>query len=159
MEDGRPPLAFSVDLGKAQPEDVRFSRALALTHKLIAEHGPDVLAIEAPVGGPQTSHFLVGLVACVRGCAANRGVPVVRYSADAVRKHFLGRALKRRDFPGRSDKARSAALKAVVVDRCRALGWDVPDADAADACALADLALAKAGAQVAPSGRLFVGAA
>jgi Holliday junction resolvasome RuvABC endonuclease subunit len=149
------PRAWSVDLGKAKSEDHRFSQALILTHKLIAEHKPDLIAVEAAVGGPKTSHFLVGLLACIRGCAANRGVPIKTYPINSIRKHFTGRALQVRDFPGLNPSAAKKQIKAVVMQRCRMLGWDFTDDNAADALALLDFARATEGAQTIPAGGLF----
>lgn len=139
---GDRPTAWSVDLGEGKPEDFKFSQALVLTHKLIATHSPDLIAIEAPVGGPKTSHFLVGLVACVRGCAFNRGVRVVPHNIAAIRKHFVGghvtsSAYKHLDPKRRKAAARNAG-KNLVMQRCRQLGWDCDDDNAADACALWD---------------------
>ena len=152
---GGRPHTYSVDLGKGQSEDVRFSKVLAVTSALLAEHKPDLVAIEAPIGGNTTSHLLVGLAACVRGCVANRGVPLVSYNIPAIRKHFVGRAIAARDFPHLKPHAAKKAIKQVVMDRCKLLGWDVPDDDAADAAALFDFAGAKAGAQVIAGG-MFV---
>jgi Holliday junction resolvasome RuvABC endonuclease subunit len=153
---GSAPVAWSEDLGRGQIDDLRFSKALALVSSLLAEHKPDLVAVEAPVGGPQTSHLLVGLVACVRGCVANRGVPLVSYHSGSVRKHFLGRVLTVRDFPALSKGKAKQAIKAEVIKRCQLLGWDVPDHDSADAAALFDYAGAMAGVQVQPGGGLFV---
>lgn len=152
---GSAPRAWSVDLGKGRSEDARFSKALVVTHKLIEEHRPDLIAVEAAVGGPKTSHFLVGLLACVRGCAFNRGVPLKVYPINAIRKHFLGKAYTVKDFPGLTHGKAKQAIKAQVMGRCALLKWDVPDADAADAAALWDFACATEGFQVAPGGGLF----
>lgn len=151
------PVAWSVDLGAGRSEDARFSAALVLTHGLIEKHKPDLIAIEGAVGGPKASAYLIGLVACIRGCAANRGIPVQSYPINSIRKHFLGRALGVRDFPALKPAAAKKAIKQAVMDRCRLLGWDVPDADAADAAALGDFACACLGAQTIPAGGLFNG--
>lgn len=153
---GRSPKAWSVELGKVRgSEDARFSKALVLTHELIERHRPDLIAVEAAIGGKFASAFLIGVVACVRGVAANRGVPVRSYTSGSVRKHFLGRALAKRDFPSLKPAAATRAIKGEVIARCRLLGWEVADDNAADACALWDFACATAGFQTAPSGGLF----
>lgn len=152
---GGAPTAWSVDLGAGRSEDARFSRLLSLTHSLIEEHRPEIIAVEAPIGGPNTSHFLVGLIACVRGCAFNRGVPVQSCSIAAVRKHFIGKHLSAKDYPGMKPAQAKAAIKGVVMTRCKALGWKVTDADAADAMATWDFACATMGHQTAPVGGLF----
>lgn len=152
---GGKPKAWSVDLGKGRGEDARFSKALVLTHELIERYRPDLIAVEAAIGGKFASAFLIGVVACVRGVAANRGVPVRSYTSGSVRKHFLGRALAKRDFPSLKPAAATKAIKGEVIARCRLLGWEVADDNAADACALWDFACATAGFQTAPSGGLF----
>ena len=152
---GGKPKAWSVDLGKGRGEDARFSKALVLTHELIERYRPDLIAVEAAIGGKFASAFLIGVVACVRGVAANRGVPVRSYTSGSVRKHCLGRALAKRDFPSLKPAAATKAIKGEVIARCRLLGWEVADDNAADACALWDFACATAGFQTAPSGGLF----
>jgi hypothetical protein len=145
---GGAPTAWSVDLGKSRSEDARFSKALVLTHKLIETHKPDLIAIEAPVGGPKTSHFLVGLVACVRGCAFNRKVRVEAYNIASIRKHFCGGHVTSAAYghlePKRRKAAARAAGKNLVMQRCRQLGWQADDDNAADAAALWDYACALA---------------
>lgn len=154
---GSNPVAWSENLGKGCTEDARFSKVLAITSAVLAEHKPDLVAIEAPIGGKSTSHLLVGLAACVRGCVANRNIKLVSYHSGSVRKHFLGKALTTRDFPHLSKAAGKMAIKQAVMDRCSLLGWDVPDHDAADAAALYDYAAAMAGVQALPAGELFHG--
>lgn len=136
------PVAWTVALGKAS-EDERFSRILVLTDQLIREHEPDLVAIEAAIGGRDASQFLIGLVSCVRGCCANRKVRCEMYHLGSIRKHFLGKALTQKDFPGLSKVKAKAAIKQTVVDRCRLLGWEPQTHDEADAMALLDYALAK----------------
>ena len=152
---GGAPRAWSVDLGKGSSDDARFSAVLTLTHKLIAEYKPRLLAIEAPVGGPKASHLLIGLVACVKGCAANRSIPVKDFPINSVRKHFLGRAPRVSDYPAKNRAAAVKAMKADVMARCRLLGWQVDGHDEADAVALWDFACATLGAQTTPAGGLF----
>ena len=136
------PKAWSVDIGKALSEDQRFSNILRLTHGLIEKHEPDMIVVEAFIGGKHASAFLIGLVACVRGCAANRGVKVVLVFPATVRKHFMGKAMTSRDFPGMKPAKAKIAIKERVMAQCRAIGWDVPDLDAADAAATWDWACA-----------------
>lgn len=154
---GTAPVCFSEDLGKGQSEDARFSKALILTDRLIREHKPDLIAVEAAVGGRDTSHYLVGILACVRGCAFNRKVPLKSYHSGSIRKHFVGKALTTRDFPNMSKAAAKKEIKIKVWNRCRALNYRVPlnDYDAADAAALFDYACAMERVQVPPSGELF----
>lgn len=153
---GDTPKAWSVDLGKGCSEDARFSQILTLTAGLIERHKPDLIVIEAPIGGRDASALLIGLVACARGVCANRGVLAVAVFPATVRRHFLGKSLTARDFPALSAAKAKRAIKGAVMDRCRLLGWDVPDDNAGDAAATWDWACATHGrAQSAPLGRLF----
>lgn len=169
-ETGADPRAWSISLGeapdrgrlskdaKAELDATRFNNALIMTQGLIEHHNPDLIVIEAAIGGPKASHYLIGLVACVRACAKNRGVKCRPANLSAVRKHFLGLALSVSDFPHMKQAAAKAAIKGEVVKRCTLLGWDVgTDHDAADACAIWDWACATyvRGHQAAPAGELF----
>jgi Holliday junction resolvasome RuvABC endonuclease subunit len=147
-----------VDLGKGRSEDARFSEILRLTHGLIVTHEPDLIVIEAPIGGRDANALLIGLASCVRGCAFNRGVKCVSVYPSTCRKHFLGKAKTSRDFPGMSKAKAKLAIKQEVLDRCRLLKWDVSDLDAADAACAWDWACATyAGRVSAPLGGLFDG--
>lgn len=139
---GSKPSAFAVDLGKASDEE-RFSKALRMTAAYIDRFKPDLVAVEAPVGGRDANALLIGLAACVKGEAARHGCRVVEYFPATVRKHFLGKALTSRDFPALSKAAAKKAIKGAVMDRCRLLGWEVETGDAADAAALWDYACSK----------------
>lgn len=154
-EAGSTPVAWPEDLGKRASEEARFSKALWLTDRLVKDHKPSLIAVEAAIGGREASAFLIGLVACVRGCAFNRSVPVKVYHRSSILKHFVGKALTSRDFPGLGKARAKAAIKETVLARCKLLGWEVEGADAADACALWDYAHALEGAQVRPGGELF----
>lgn len=154
-ESGESPVAWSVDLGKGCSEDARFSTALQISAALVKDHAPGLVAIEAPIGGPKTSHYLVGLVACVRGVCANRGITILMCDIGSVRKHFTGRAWTARDFPRLTKAKAKEAIKGKVLERCRLLKWQVPDHDAADAAATWDFACATMGAMTAPGGQLF----
>lgn len=154
---GRDPRCWSVDLGKGRSEDARFSQALTLTHGLIHTHKPDLLVVEAFIGGKHASAYLIGLVACVRGCAANQGVKCEMVFPATVRKHFVERAKTSRDFPHLKPAAAKLAIKREVLAQCRSLNWKVDDLDAADAAATWDWACTEfvPGYQAAPHGGLF----
>lgn len=139
-ESGGKPKAGSVGLGAN--EDQRYAKAISLCGNLIERFQPDLVAVEAPVGGANASAFLIGLIACVKGEATRRGIRVVSYYPATIRKHFLGKALTARDFPSKNATAAKKAIKASVMARCHLLGWDVKDGDAADAAALWDYASA-----------------
>ena len=139
---GSNPTCWSVDIGKGLSEAARFSNILKLTQGLIATHEPDLVVCEAFIGGDKASAYLIGLAACVRGCAYNRGIKVEMVFPATVRKHFLGKALTSRDFPGMKVAKAKIAIKERVAAQCRAIGWKVPDLDAADAAATWDWAMA-----------------
>lgn len=154
---GAIPKAWSVDLGKGRSEDARLSQALSMTHGLIVKHNPDLIVIEAAIGGKNASAFLIGLTCCVRGCAFNRGVKAVQVYPATVRKHFVGKAKTSRDFPTLKANAAKKAIKQEVAERARLMGWSIPDLDAADAAATWDWAQATYSKryQSAPIGGLF----
>lgn len=153
---GSNPKCWSENLG-APPNARRGSNALRLTQRLILEHQPDFIAIEAAIGGKQANAYLIGLVANVEAVAYNRGVKSDRFHSGSVRKHFIGKAYTTRDFPGLSPAKAKLAIKQLVVDRCELLKWSVPNHDAADAAALWDYVCATRvkGYQSKPSGGLF----
>lgn len=145
---GETPRAFSVDIGKVD-WCIRFSRTLRLTHKLITEHKPDLVVVEAFVGGPKANTDLAGLVACVLGEADRLKVRTASYYPATVRKHFLGGVSRSNRTP----------IKTQVFQKCTMLGWDVGDTDAADAAALWDFAasMESRSHQMTTVGGLFAG--
>lgn len=158
---GAKPAAWSVRLGKKGDEDALFSNALRLTWELIDRHKPDLIAYEGAVGGPRTSHFLVGIIANIRGCAAFKGVPAVSYNIGAIRKTFVGQHITSAQYkhlpPAKRKAVARAHAKAAVMKGCQMRGWTAPDEDAADACAIFEHACihnAK-GYQAHPTGGLF----
>lgn len=139
---GGAPRAWSHHLGKASKPE-RFSHMLRLTSDLIEEHKPDLVAVEEPSHGQFEDASLVGLWACAQGVAANRGIEAESWPVPSIRKHFLGRHYTARSFPDLPRAKAKAKIKALVVERCRVLGWGDMDADAADAAALWDFACSK----------------
>lgn len=156
-QSGADPRAWVVNLGEA-PDDRRFSNVLRLTHELIEKNHPDLIVVEAPIGGPRASAYLIGLVACVRGCAFNRNVRCEVAHLGTVRKHFLGKSLSVKHFPHLKPAAAKKAMKDEVVQRCRLLGWNPQDDNEADAYAIWDWACAVYAPryQAKPSGELFI---
>lgn len=153
---GETPRATTVDLGKARGEAARLAEVIRATRGLLERMRPEILVYEAPVGGPKTSHFLVAVAGCFVGQATLMGYAPVSVSIGAVRRHFLGKALAARDFPGLSKARAREAIKNAVVARCGALGWKPRTDDEADAMALWDYACATlARGQAAPLGGLF----
>lgn len=118
-----------------------------MTAHYITELRPDLVAVEAFVGGPKANSNLVGLVACVQGEATRLGVRVVSYYPASVRAHFLGR--------GKG----VGPIKSQVFAKCRLLGWDPKDTDCSDSLALWDYALSMESRshQVTTVGGLFAG--
>lgn len=154
---GGDPLAWSENLGRGS-DDIRFGNLIKLTERLIAQHEPELVVIEAAIGGPKSSQYLVGLVACVKGVCARSGVPVEAMHLSSIRRHFLGKVLRVTDYPGMSRAAAKKAIKGEVMKRCAQLGWQVNgDDDAADAAALWEYACATKvrSHQTKPVGGLF----
>lgn len=110
------------------PWPVRFSKTLRMTAHYIDKFKPDLITVEAFVGGPKANTDLAGLVCCVLGEAERHGIQTVTYYPSTVRKYFLGEDNKKSKIP----------IKSRVYARCRMLGWDIDDLDAADAAALWD---------------------
>lgn len=153
---GETPRAMSVDLGKGRSEGARLSRLLRLVRETITRFEPDLLVYELPVGGRDTSHLLVGMAAVVVAQATDMGLEPVSAHSATVRKFFLGYVPRVKDFPGLSAGKAKAEIKRLVVARCHALGWTVPDTDAADAAATWAFAChTHAGAALPPPGGLF----
>ncbi len=153
------PRAWTVDLGKS-PIQRKLSNALVMTQGLITAHKPDLIVIEAPIGGQKVNASLIKMVGCIEGCAFNRGVKTHSVSLATVRKRFLGKAFTKRDFPHLSEKDARVAVKRLVVDRCRLIGWEPENDDEADAMALWDWGMAEMvkSYQTPPPGGLFTGA-
>lgn len=155
---GGSPRATSLNLGQGLSEQKRFAKMISSTRFLLRKYKPDIVVYEAPVGGPKTSHFLVGVTACFVGTAAEEGFDPISVPINSVRKHFLGKHLTSRDFPGANKAGARRAIKRQVIARCQLLGWSVRDDDEADACAIWDYGCAVHGrAQSRPAGRLFNG--
>ncbi len=114
------------------------SGAIRQVTQMISTFRPRVVVIEAPMAPSQmagrttvkVARILLGLPFLVEGIAYSLGVYEIREAnVQDVRKHFIGvRTVK------------GGGAKAVVVDRCRALGDDPQDDNAADAIALWDFA-------------------
>lgn len=151
---GDVPLTKVVDLGAGRTEARRFAKALRVAEGFVEARKPDLVVLECPIGSA-SSTVLIGLYACILGQVQKMGVPHKTYQVSSIRKHFIGKNLTTRDYPGlKKDEARKE-IKKVVMNRCRAMGWNVDTDDEADACALWDYALAMEGAQTMPSGGLF----
>lgn len=153
---GGTPRSTTVDLGLGRSQEARYAKAIETARFMIDRYKPDLVVYEAPIGGKMTSQFLVGLAACFVGQIHLSGVTAHKINIGAVRKHFLGRNVTTRDFPGMKNHLAKKQIKQLVIGRCTQLGWTVKTDDAADACACWDFACATyCNAQVAPTGGLF----
>lgn len=155
---GGKPVCWTVNLGKVS-WDTRFARMLRLVRHAVTQHRPDLFVIEGTAAGGYGNPDLIGLAHCARGQAALMGIPVSVYMPNSVRKHFLGKALTARDFPGKSRAAAKGAIKAQVIARCHLLGWTVQNDNEADAAALWDFAASQVSRshQMTTVGGLFGG--
>jgi Holliday junction resolvasome RuvABC endonuclease subunit len=145
-EVGGKPKSWPVDLGKVEwPE--RYSKTLRMVSAYVDRFRPDLVAVEAFVGGPKANANLIGLVACVQGEASRLGVRVVSYYPASIRSHFLG------GIRGKTP------IKQQVYARCRLLGWEPKDTDCSDSLALWDYACAleSRSHQISTVGGLFGG--
>lgn len=155
---GGSPKSTTFDLGQGRSQEARFAKAIQVTERLVSKFDPDYVVYEAPIGGKHANFLLIGLAACVVGQVVRMNRPIKKLNILTVRKHFLGRHVTVRDFPHLKKPAAKAAIKGLVIDRCRLLKWEVKTDDAADACALWDYACAtEFNAQAAPLGSLFNG--
>lgn len=126
-EVGGQPRSWSIDLGKV-PWPERYAKTLRMTASYIEKFQPDLIAVEAFVGGPKANADLIGLVSCVLGEATRRGVRTVSYYPASIRAHFLG------GIRGKGP------IKSQVFAKCQTLGWEPKDTDCSDSLALWDFA-------------------
>jgi crossover junction endodeoxyribonuclease RuvC len=126
---GDAPTFGTVNFGTT---DTVFAAAMMWILDTIALDPPDAVIIEKMLP-PQamtgeTSRAvrdrLAGLQGIMRGVAALRGIPVSEATVVQIRAHFIGDSSLRRK-----------AAKTAVIERCRALGWNVQNDNEADACA------------------------
>lgn len=120
----RTPFAGGDDYGSG------FAAFYDWLHDMTSLHQPTLLAFEAPLDSQNThnrqaTRVLIGMATLAETVAAARGITCFETHIQTVRKHFTG--------SGRSQKPD-------VMYRCRVLGWQVPNHDAADACAVWDYA-------------------
>lgn len=154
---GKSPRATTYVFGKAGGDHhARFAKAMGITRNLIERYEPDHVFFEAPIGGEKANAFLIGLAACITGTVAECGVPVTRAPVQSVRRHFLGKHLVKKDFPGMTATQARDAIKQRVIGRCTVLGWKPKNSDEADALAIYDYGCATLrAAHTMPAGGLF----
>jgi len=103
----------------------RFLGMALVFRRLIAEHRPDKIGIEAPyldMTAPDAARFLYGMRGAVLLTARSLGYDVHEVEIGRIRKHFIGKHPK-------------GQAKARTMDRCRVLKWDYANDDEADALA------------------------
>ena len=137
------PTTWAVDFSRFKDHDMRLAQVLRWVRHMHETLHPGLIAVEAPIGGSDASQLLIGMAACVRAQAADLGIRSVFYASSSVRKHFIGKALTARDFPGLNHAKAKLAIKGRVLERCRLLGWEVAGLDEADAGALWDYACSR----------------
>lgn len=137
--DGGPsPLTGTKRLAAGSADGARLGRAGLEFAKwldgMIRLHAVETVAIEAPAMGGRgivmsavTARMLIGLAFTAEVVAASADVPVWEAAVSTARKNLLG-------------TGRPADGKKAVVERCRLLGWQVKDHNAADAACLWALA-------------------
>lgn len=117
-----------------------FAKTLEWIALRLSAFRPDILVFEAPLApvmkagktNVSTARILMGMPAIIEAVAYRMGVPTIReVKVQDVRQHFIGRRNLDR-----------AAAKRATLDRCRQLGMDVSDDNAADAIAVHDYASA-----------------
>jgi hypothetical protein len=130
------PICGSIRFGKwTDRPNVIFGNALRWISQLLEpQPRPDLLILESmlPMNAMKgetsraTRDRLAGLHGVIRGVAHLRGIgEIAEASVGNVRAHFLG-----------TRRLKSAQAKHETIARCIRLGWQCPDHNAADACAL-----------------------
>lgn len=137
------PESWTVDFHRWKNHDQRMAQVLRWVRHLHEKLAPDLIAVEAPIGGPDASHLLIGMTFCVRGQAADLGIRTVMYSSSTIRHHFIGKSLTSRHFPGMKRSDVQLAIKNRVRDKCLSLGWEPKTLDESDALAAFDYACAR----------------
>lgn len=107
-----------------------FKRAGRWLWELVARDPPDVLAIEMPLPPMLSRNFVstrigLGLDGLFTGIAGAAGVRIVHAPIGEWRKCVLGHG-----------RMKGADAKRAMLTRCRQLGWDAPDHNAAEAAGI-----------------------
>lgn len=125
------PTFGSVNLGEAgSKHGARFFQALIEVQRLVNEHRPKLIMIEAaipagPKGSAARAQLAMGYRAQVHLVAFRAGIRIDEAHIATVRSHFVGKLSK-----GRKN------AKAKTIEQCIDLGWNVDDDNQADALAL-----------------------
>lgn len=159
VAEGRPgevPRIYSVKFARPddQLEDI-FGRAVFWIAERLQVSRPELVVIEAPppagaMHGNTNANAVattLGLWAVLSGCCRCKGIRVRSANIARVRKHFIDQG----HLPGQEAKRR-------VMRMCRALGWEAPNHDAADAAAVWSWAVTQVAPGSAPNTKpLFSG--
>lgn len=137
---GDKPRAWEVDLGKGAADQARFAKAISFARWACEKFEPDLVAIEAPVGGAKTSHLLVGMWACIMGEVHRCKTTPIKCDIATVRKHFLGKHLTAKHYPHLKPAQAKLEIKRAVMNRCRVMGWQAETDNCGDALAIWDYA-------------------
>jgi len=133
---GETPVFETVNFGSVDSGDTHFeigARALRWIANRLRDERPDQIWIEEPISfaglaGKTNKNSLVrlnGLFLLIGSAARLKGVPVHLVKVNEARKNFIGKGR----LKGVEAKRRCRSM-------CKQLGWDVKNADEADAAAI-----------------------
>lgn len=126
---------------KGEDESLGFMGLRIWLMETIQQLKPDLVVYEAPImfGGKDGSNirtsaastdWLKGLVAIVKCCCAESGISYLPAHIQGARNAFVGHTLRVKG------KNKTKIVKGFVVQRCRQLGYQPEDDNAADAIAI-----------------------
>ena len=145
------PTFWTERLGEASAKQgARFTQALIMTKRIIEQHNPDLIAIEAALAGggggaQQRVQLAMGLRACVMSVCFSKNVRCKEFAVSTIRKHFIG-----------NGRVKRTEAKRQTINECQMKGWQVDNDNEADALALWDMVSCQfGGRQSLRSGNLF----
>lgn len=125
------PTFGSVNLGEAGPKHgARFLQALVEVQRLVNEHRPKLIMLEAsipagPKGSEARSQLAMGYRAQVHLVGFKAGIKVDEARIGSIRKHFIGKG-----------NLGGVVAKQKTIEQCIDYGWHVEDDNQADALAV-----------------------
>ena len=123
----------TIKMPKTGPDVGRFLSEFDYRLADLLTVAPDIIVFEAPWIGPNThqatARKLMSLAGHVEFICFRSDIPVREVNNATVRKHFCGKG-----------KASRNELKSLVMQACRARGWEPANDDEADALAVLDFA-------------------
>lgn len=140
VAEGRPgevPRLQTIDFRGEGELPGLYGRATTWMATKLRDDPPDLIVIErvVPPSGAMgftnhdTTMISIGMFAIFSGIINCKSVPLELAAISTWRKHFIGKG----NHPG-------AVAKKMAVDRCKLLGWDAPDNNAAEAGGIWDWA-------------------